>query len=232
VNVSELASGGAPLLGEPPAIELANTAYAVRGRPQEGLAGREELAAWLRDVRPRLATRLTDQDLLGADEHDLRAARALRDAVRALAAAAVHRTPPPHGAVDTVNEAARAAPHWRALTWGGDDPGTEAPSATAHSAGRPVAAALAELAESAISLFTGPGLAALRACQGPRCVLFYVKNHPRRTWCSPACGNRARAARHQRRDRPRTVSENSGTGDTGRTADEVAQGAAAIPVDN
>jgi predicted RNA-binding Zn ribbon-like protein len=92
--------------------------------------------------------------------------------------------------------------------------------------------ALAELAESAISLFTGPGLAALRACQGPRCVLFYVKNHPRRTWCSPACGNRARAARHQRRDRPRTVSENSGTGDTGRTADEVAQGAAAIPVDN
>jgi len=28
-----------------------------------------------------------------------------------------------------------------------------------------------------------------------------VKNHPRREWCSAACGNRVRAARHYRRHR-------------------------------
>jgi hypothetical protein len=41
----------------------------------------------------------------------------------------------------------------------------------------------------------------LRACQAPGCVLYFVKDHPRREWCSTACGNRARAARHYRRHR-------------------------------
>src|SRR6266851_2221676 len=36
----------------------------------------------------------------------------------------------------------------------------------------------------------------LRACHAPGCVLYFVKSHPRREWCSVACGNRARAARH------------------------------------
>ena len=34
------------------------------------------------------------------------------------------------------------------------------------------------------------------------CVQYFVKDHPRREWCSAACGNRARVARHytKRRD--------------------------------
>jgi predicted RNA-binding Zn ribbon-like protein len=35
----------------------------------------------------------------------------------------------------------------------------------------------------------------LRACGAPGCVLMFVKDHPRREWCSVACGNRARQAR-------------------------------------
>ncbi|WP_225993278.1 CGNR zinc finger domain-containing protein [Actinomadura rudentiformis] len=41
----------------------------------------------------------------------------------------------------------------------------------------------------------------LRACLAPGCVLYFLKNHPRREWCTAACGNRARGARHYRRHR-------------------------------
>jgi predicted RNA-binding Zn ribbon-like protein len=35
----------------------------------------------------------------------------------------------------------------------------------------------------------------------PNCVLFFIKDHPRREWCSPGCGNRARVAHHYDRHR-------------------------------
>ncbi|HEY3005705.1 MAG TPA: CGNR zinc finger domain-containing protein [Kribbellaceae bacterium] len=38
-----------------------------------------------------------------------------------------------------------------------------------------------------------------RACYAPGRVLYFVTGHPRREWCSTACGNRARAARHYAR---------------------------------
>nr|WP_083986585.1 CGNR zinc finger domain-containing protein [Frankia sp. EI5c] len=44
--------------------------------------------------------------------------------------------------------------------------------------------------------------AAPRSCAAPGCPLFFVKHHPRREWCSAACGNRARVARHYARQRP------------------------------
>ena len=61
--------------------------------------------------------------------------------------------------------------------------------------------ALAGLGHEAIELFTGPAAVNLRACNAPGCVLYFVKSHPRREWCSEACGNRARAARHYQRVR-------------------------------
>jgi predicted RNA-binding Zn ribbon-like protein len=64
-----------------------------------------------------------------------------------------------------------------------------------------VAAALSLLAVESIDLLTGAAAGSLRACHAPGCVLYFVKDHPRREWCSTACGNRARAARHYRRHR-------------------------------
>jgi predicted RNA-binding Zn ribbon-like protein len=61
--------------------------------------------------------------------------------------------------------------------------------------------ALAALAADAIALLTGPGREELRACGAPGCVLMFLKDHPRRTWCSSTCGNRARQARHYARAR-------------------------------
>ncbi|HEY5833083.1 MAG TPA: CGNR zinc finger domain-containing protein [Streptomyces sp.] len=45
----------------------------------------------------------------------------------------------------------------------------------------------------------------LRACPAPRCVRYFVKQHPRREWCRPSCGNRARVARHSARRRERAA---------------------------
>jgi predicted RNA-binding Zn ribbon-like protein len=66
--------------------------------------------------------------------------------------------------------------------------------------------ALGAVAQDAIELLTGPEATTLRACHAPGCVLYFVKTHPRREWCSEACGNRVRAARHYRRVRDRRPS--------------------------
>jgi predicted RNA-binding Zn ribbon-like protein len=179
-------SGGAPLLGEPLSIELANTRYAVRGNPREGLDTADHLAGWLRDVR--LPTS-------GVDAADLAAAVALRDAVRRLAAATVDDEPLPADAVDLVNRHAATPARWRELH---ADP---EPRTVARSAGGDVATALSEIAADAVDLFGGPRRHDLRACQGPGCVLYFIRSG-RREWCSHGCGNRARAARHYARNRP------------------------------
>jgi predicted RNA-binding Zn ribbon-like protein len=61
--------------------------------------------------------------------------------------------------------------------------------------------ALATLAADAIELLTGSGRQDIRACRAPNCVLMFFRDNPRRRWCSAACGNRARQARHYARTR-------------------------------
>lgn len=198
MEVAELTGGGAPILGEPPAIELGNATFAVRGRLRDGLQTVEHLAAWLRDMRPRLAVTLTDNDLHDVTEGDLSLARELRDTIRALADAAVNGREPAPDVVDTLNCHARLSPRWRELRI------TPEPQVVVRGVGRPVATALAALADDAVGLFGGPLGSQLRACQGPGCVLYFVHGIPRREWCSAGCGNRARAARHYAKVRRRT----------------------------
>jgi predicted RNA-binding Zn ribbon-like protein len=68
---------------------------------------------------------------------------------------------------------------------------------------------LAAFAGDAIDLLTGRLRDEIRACGAPGCVLLYVRDHPRRQWCSNACGNRARQARHYRRTRASAGSDSS-----------------------
>jgi len=67
---------------------------------------------------------------------------------------------------------------------------------------RTVPAVLAELAMEGAALVADPDRP-LRACRAPGCVLYFVKDHPRREWCGVTCGNRVRAARHYARVRGR-----------------------------
>ncbi|MCO5972394.1 ABATE domain-containing protein [Actinoallomurus soli] len=198
----------APLLGEPLPIELMNTVWGDRDGVHDALDGPAGAAAWLRAVLPRLAPMTASDldDLTAEDAGDLtgRLLR-LRDALRRLAAEATGDPRPAatapirdlEAAVAVVNEAAGAVPRWAALTW---TPGGT-PARLIRAGGRAPAAAVSAIAEEAVDLFGRPDRLRLRACLAPGCVLYFRKDHPRREWCSAACGNRVRAARHYRRHR-------------------------------
>lgn len=208
-----LAPTSAPLLGEPLPVELMNTIWADRDGVHDALATPAETLAWVRAIQRLLLSDglqlegleawVADEQPAGLDEAAARLRR-LRDALRRLAAdetadpreAARSAIRDRDAALRAVNDAAAAAPHWTALTWH-----DEGPERTAHSAATPGTAVAAIIAEQAIELFAGDLRAELRPCLAPGCVLYYVRRHPRRGWCSTGCGNRARAARHYLRHR-------------------------------
>lgn len=185
----------APLLGEPAPVELMNTVWADRDGVYDTLADPDAAAAWLRATG--LRTGPADLDRL----------RRLRDALRRLAAEVTGdpREPAPvvtrAEAVEVLNEACALAPTWSELTWptGGE------PTRVTRVDRAPADRALAAVAEQAAELFAGPDRDRLRACLAPGCVLYFVREHPRREWCSPGCGNRARVARHYRRHHRETA---------------------------
>lgn len=182
-----------PVLGEPLALELANTRFARRGQELEGLQAPEDLTDWLRRVRDRLPLVLGDGELDAIGPAELAIARELRDALRTLFAGVTAGASPDAPAAETLNRAVRAAPRWHELSVAPE------PAGVMCTAAPPVVAALGAIAEEAVWLLTGPGAVALRACAAPGCILFYRKDHPRRAWCSPRCSNRVRAARHYAR---------------------------------
>ena len=206
----------APLLGEPPAVELMNTVRADRDGVHDTLATPEPALAWLRTVRDRLGPQPASVDawLDTAEPEDAAAVvhrlRVLRDGLRRLAAeatgdprpAAASATPDRQAALLALDEACAAAPTWSSLHWvDGQEPRREL-----HTDAAPEEVVVAELAEQAVELLTGEPGRLLRACLAPGCVLYFVKQHPRREWCSAGCGNRARVARHYQRHRAQTSS--------------------------
>lgn len=189
---------GAPALGEPLPVEFGNTWYAVRGTQgghRDALATPESLAAWLAEHAAAFPDGVVDAALAGLSAADLPRYTALRDAIRSLSRIVVDATEPDPHAIAVLNDAAAAAPRVPRLSAGPDG------TLTAVGAPHPSAALapLSVLAADAIALFGGGERARLRACGGPGCVLFYVKTHPRRGWCSSGCGNRARVARYHER---------------------------------
>jgi predicted RNA-binding Zn ribbon-like protein len=141
-----------------------------------------------------------------ADDAALAAVRDLRAAVRALLAHAVRpddpspadatRLLPVPQAVERLNAAAARTATVPVLRWAeGSEP--EAHRQAAQGAGELTAV----LAQAAIAFLAGPDRQRLRACHAPRCVRYFLKEHPRQEWCKPSCGNRARVARHHERHR-------------------------------
>ena len=184
------------LANEPVPIRLMNTIWADRHGVHDALTSASDLADWLYEIGAYdTVPRVTQLDLAQA--------RDLRDALRRLAAlrtgdtrpAASSATEDPAAAVETVNQVAAALVPPR-LELKGD--GLEVGGSPW---GHPVTASLADIAIEAMAVLTGAAVPPLRACLAPGCVLYFVQDHPRREWCSNACGNRARAARHYERHR-------------------------------
>jgi predicted RNA-binding Zn ribbon-like protein len=200
--------GGAPILGEGLALDLMNTYHAVRGKPADGIASPDDATAWTLQLADRLraagAPAVDDARLLDADADAL---RALRSAVRGIASAVVAAQRPADNDVDAVNRLAALSPRWTSIAWAADGATT-----TTQAAGEPTSQVLGALASDAINLFSGADAERLRLCNRPGCVLFFLKDHPRREWCTPACGARVRAARayekHRSHREPATTPPN------------------------
>lgn len=174
-----------------------------------------------------------------AGPHGLTAVRDLRTAVRTLFAHAVRPARP--GPADTtrpltvpealrrLNEAAARTPTVLVLVRdeGGDPVVRRRPDPDGED--RPTAV----LATAAIGFLASPERERLRACDAPRCVRYFLKEHPRQEWCKPSCGNRARVARHQERHRRsgqhRRARPNVRTPVRARTMAACRSSAAAVP---
>jgi predicted RNA-binding Zn ribbon-like protein len=186
---------------DPLPVALMNTIWADRGGVHDSLE--VGAADWLRRAAYEL---LADVSGEGAGlETDLQEGvvwlRRLRDALRRLAAELTDDPRPDAASAITarstalavLNETCALATVWPALVWPDDAP----PHAVARTAHPQAAVVVARLAAQAVDLLTWP--TALGACEAPGCVRYFVRDHPRRGWCSAACGNRARVARHYRR---------------------------------
>lgn len=183
-----------PQRDEPIAIELHNTVYAVNGSVLDGLADATSAVAWLNGLAGRLPEG-------GGGSRAWPAARdlvVLREAVRAALQAAAHGGIADRAALDVINRASSRAPQSPIALWRAD---AEPAAATDYHGARRPDVVIGALAADAIDLLTGPRRSDLRACGAPGCVLMFLKDHPRREWCSNSCGNRARQARHYRRTR-------------------------------
>jgi predicted RNA-binding Zn ribbon-like protein len=180
---------------EPLPVELMNTVRADRDGAYDTLTDVGGLSTWL------TAAGVTDVTA-ALDVQDVENFRSLRTALRVLAAEITGDTRPiaTHSPTDIVtasadlNRASALAPSWSEVEWQPDGP-----QLRTNTHATPATAALSRTAEQAIHLFGSPDRASLRACHAPGCVLYFVRDHPRREWCSPGCGNRARVARHYAR---------------------------------
>ena len=100
---------------------------------------------------------------------------------------------PPDDVVDALNATSAMAPTWPVLRINGTAQNLEMETSDPSETTR----ILASIARSAIELLGGPDAARLGEC--PACGWFFLASRPSQVWCSGACGNRTRVARHRSR---------------------------------
>jgi predicted RNA-binding Zn ribbon-like protein len=168
-------------LGEPLALDFANTVRRRGGEYTELLTSGAELAAWAAREEDRVPP--VRPEAAGAR---LREVRELRDAVFALLLATAEHEPAPRGVERQVNAALAALPLVPQLRDG-------AVVHVAPEGADPLDELLARVARSAIELVHSPTLG---FCDAPSCGRFFIRSRRDQRWCGSACGTRMRVARH------------------------------------
>ncbi|WP_162002600.1 ABATE domain-containing protein [Streptomyces sp. CB01881] len=179
--------------GGPLAVEFANTIYPHRRVLQDHLRDGTAAAQWLQDRAGAFRPALAAGGAGGLDDAGLARLVGLRDAVRDALHAVVTDDQIPGPARAVINTASALSPRWPVLDCGAS---IEIVCGTGTD---PVAEAMASIAQSAVHVLGGPLRPLVRICPAEGCPMFFVKDHPRRAWCTPACGNRNRVARHHAR---------------------------------
>jgi predicted RNA-binding Zn ribbon-like protein len=150
------------------------------------LAGPSNLLDWLKGAFPALV----DPAAVALRLRDL---GEVADAATAVFTASLEGRPPPTPAREALNEAVAAVP--TVVRLDGDGSLRREPVARRDDA----TWLMAEVARSAIELLGGPDRERLRRCPAERCGRWFLADRPNRVWCSDACGNRTRVARHHAR---------------------------------
>ena len=184
-------------------LDFVNTEVIAAGQRVDLLADFADLVDWL-----RAADLIDDGEAQAARERwegaagrrALERARQLRAELRAMAERAAAGRPVAGGALEAINEVLRRpvrATEVRRAAGGF----ARAEWLDVHRGRRFL---LAPVAESARDSLVGGGLALVRKCRNPECILYFhdsTKNRAR-AWCSmSACGNREKVASHYRRQR-------------------------------
>ncbi|KRB80029.1 hypothetical protein ASE01_00510 [Nocardioides sp. Root190] len=186
----DVAAAGLLLAGEPLAVDLANTVTVATDPAVELLVDDERHAAFWALQAHRLPP--------GATAPSPGQTADLRSAVRSVLLSHLDNLPFDRSAVSAVNAAAADAPSAPQLAIVTAGAGLRTSWGTQDS----VALTVGAVARSAIDVVTGSSADRLRVCASDACSLLFVATHAKRQWCSSAvCGNRARVARHARRQR-------------------------------
>jgi predicted RNA-binding Zn ribbon-like protein len=173
-------------LGEPLAVDFANT-LKRRGDAHVDLlrAGRDLL-----DWCAREAGRVPAPPRAAAEAR-LAEVRAVRDDVFAVLRAAAAARPFPRPASERIDARARRHPVVAQLAGAPAVPdGLD-----------PVDELLARAAAAAIELALAGPAGGLGFCDAPSCGQLFMRERAGQVWCGPACGTRARVARHAARHR-------------------------------
>lgn len=172
------------------ALALVNTQVERRGEEVDLVPDGSTFAGWLR------AHGLTSRRAAAISDEDLQRMRELRIAIRAAFMARSAGCRPPRAAMTTINDAATVIPSTRRLRWGHDGPVEETVWPEGSQA---TDVAFAKIAGSAITTLLGDSGNLLRLCEAHGCNRMFIADHGRRRWCSRACGDRVRVARHYRK---------------------------------
>jgi predicted RNA-binding Zn ribbon-like protein len=180
-----------PWLGVfPIAVELANTVVITGSGAVDLMATDEELDTWIQAETARFP-------IAEVARGHLPEVRALREDVRALLFATVEGRPLPNAPRVSINRMSSRSPRFPALN---DDGVTTIRDLSRDG----FIEFCGTVARSAIEILGGDGRSQLGICGAPSCGMFFLATNSRQTWCSSACGNRARVARHAARSRKRS----------------------------
>jgi predicted RNA-binding Zn ribbon-like protein len=179
-----------PLLGEPLAIELANTLYEAGDHDIDFLAPHGAVQAWLGAVVDRGVTTAQAPEVgYGVDERSI---VEVRDAAALTARALAAQVAPLATSLDTLNRHASQITARSELMEGPN--GLEVRLRT-----DPRTYNLAAwLAWEGIHLLGSPTVR-VRRCARPACPLLFAQQHARRRYCGPRCANADRQARFNAR---------------------------------
>ncbi|HYI37867.1 MAG TPA: CGNR zinc finger domain-containing protein [Thermoleophilaceae bacterium] len=179
-----------PLIGQPFAVELANTDYRSGSGDVDYLAEPGGVAAWFAHVPAATGIKVP----LPVTAEAAGAIRGVRDATRLLLTELADRTPSRSAAAAaTLHDASRSALARLAL-----DVESSPPEWELRFDGAEPDVLVSSVAARCILFLGGSDAERVSRCARPDCPLLYVRDHGARRFCSEVCAHRVRQARYDR----------------------------------